>query len=331
MLIGLQMFMLFVNQLDDIGKGSFGIFECIKCVLFEMPYQVYLFFPMASLLGCLTGLGVLANNHELIVIRSAGYSIGKVSAAVLKGAMLVIVLTTFIGETVAPKLVEYAQDLKENAMFESNSLRKNSWIKVENDYIKIGKIISNTKLLDVYQFKIDNQHNLCFARHINNLEFKDGQWIASDVNESNFKDAKIITRQKHQEVWDKNLKPEVFTHAVLEPEEMTLPQLHQFLHSHEKISKTFLNYSVCYWQRLILPFTTAVMMILAIPFIFGPLRSSTMGSNLLTGAAIGFGFYILNRIFGTVIQVFQLPGMVAAISPTLFFAALGLIILRRSR
>ncbi|MCK1890503.1 LptF/LptG family permease, partial [Legionella pneumophila] len=49
-----------------------------------MPYQVYLFFPIASLLGCLVGLGVLANHSELVVMRAAGISIGQITGAVLK-------------------------------------------------------------------------------------------------------------------------------------------------------------------------------------------------------------------------------------------------------
>jgi lipopolysaccharide export system permease protein len=73
------------------------------------------------------------------------------------------------------------------------------------------------------------------------------------------------------------------------------------------------------------------MMILAIPFIFGPLRSSTMGSKLLAGATLGFSFHIINRIFGPVSQVFQLPVEIAAFGPTLLFAILGIYLMKRVR
>lgn len=331
-LIGLQIFMLFVNQLDEIGKGNFGILECMAYVVLQMPYQVYLFLPMASLLGCLIGLGLLANNHELVVMRSAGYSIGRVSLAVLKGTMFFILLVTLIGETISPKLVEYAANMKDKAILsDSFSFQKGSWIRIENDYINIGNIISNTKLENVNQFHFDNKRNLVFARLMRKLEFKDGKWIATDVKESDFNTDSVSTKNSKSKLWEMKLNPEIFTQAVLEPEEMTLTQLHHFLHSHKKIQRTYLNYTICYWQRLILPLTTAVMMILAIPFIFGPLRSSTMGYKLLAGASMGFGFYILNRVFGTMSQVLQWPGLVAAIAPTLFFAVLGLYIMQRSR
>ncbi len=60
------------------------------------------------------------------------------------------------------------------------------------------------------------------------------------------------------------------------------------------------NLQVAFWQRLAQPFTTLVMMMLAIPFIFGPLRSSTMGLRFIAGALMGFGFHMINRLFWTV-------------------------------
>ncbi|WP_040187389.1 LptF/LptG family permease, partial [Legionella pneumophila] len=56
MLVGLQIFILFVNQIDDLGRADYGIVQAGVFVLLQMPYQVYLFFPIASLLGCLVGL-----------------------------------------------------------------------------------------------------------------------------------------------------------------------------------------------------------------------------------------------------------------------------------
>ncbi|MDF1684073.1 MAG: LptF/LptG family permease [Legionellaceae bacterium] len=72
------------------------------------------------------------------------------------------------------------------------------------------------------------------------------------------------------------------------------------------------------------PFSTVVIMTLAIPFVFGPLRSSTMGAKLLTGVTVGFSFHLINRFFCPFSQVFLWPSEMAAILPTLLFAILGL-------
>src|SRR4051794_6091215 len=104
MLAGLEVFILFVNQLNELGKGDYGILQASFFVFLQLPYQVYLFFPMACLLGTLTGLGVLANHRELIVMRAAGMSIGQITLAVFKVALVLILLVTLMGEFLVPKL-----------------------------------------------------------------------------------------------------------------------------------------------------------------------------------------------------------------------------------
>lgn len=43
LLAGLQIFILMVNQLEDLGRGDFGIIQAAIYVCLQMPYQVYLF------------------------------------------------------------------------------------------------------------------------------------------------------------------------------------------------------------------------------------------------------------------------------------------------
>ena len=131
--------------------------------------------------------------------------------------------------------------------------------------------------------------------------------------------------------WDVALSPNSLNVSGNEPDEMTLHELRRYLRAQKMSHQIAFNYQLTYLQRIIQPLTTVVMMILAIPFIFGPLRSSTMGSKLLAGAAVGFGFHIMNKFFGPVSQVFQWPPEIAAFGPTCLFALLGLYLMRRFR
>jgi lipopolysaccharide export system permease protein len=112
---------------------------------------------------------------------------------------------------------------------------------------------------------------------------------------------------------------------------MTLHELNRYLREQSRNQQNASNYKFSFYQRIMQPLTTLVMMILAIPFIFGPLRSSTMGSKLLVGATVGFGFHIMNQFFGPVSTVFQWPPELAAIGPTLIFALIGVYLMRRVR
>ncbi|WP_133126767.1 LPS export ABC transporter permease LptG [Legionella nagasakiensis] len=331
MLAGLQLFILFVNQLDDLGKAHYDIIQAAFFVLLQMPYQVYLFFPMASLLGSLIGLGIMANHRELVVMRAAGMSIGQVTAAVLKASLVIIVIVTITGETIIPRLASLANDKKLQAMSDGQALRtaKGMWLRNQNDFITIGEVLPNFVLRQVYQFHFDETHHLRLARKIEQLNFNHGTWYASGVSESMIEGRQIQTKQHDKMLWDVSLRPNILRVGSNEPDEMTLWELRQYLRIQKMNHQTALNYQLAYWQRLLQPLTTMVMMVLAIPFIFGPLRSSTMGSKLLAGATAGFGFHMINRIFGPVSQVFQWPVEIAAFGPTFLFMMLGLYLMRR--
>lgn len=333
MLAGLQVFILFVNQLDDLGRADFGIVQAAIYVLLQTPYQVYLFFPMASLLGSLIGLGIMANNRELIVMRAAGMSIGQITAAVLKAALVLILLVTAIGETIVPRLAYYANDVKMQAINAGQTLRTahGVWLRYQNDFISIETVAQNDVLENVYQFRFDENHKMSLTRKIERISFKNGVWLAENVAETRFSENQIHSQIIPQMNWDVAVRPSVLRVTSSEPDEMTLHELRQYLRAQKNSHQTALNYQLAFWQRVVQPLTTAVMMVLAIPFIFGPLRSSTMGSKLLAGATVGFGFHIMNRFFGPISQVFQWPPIFAALGPTILFAFIGLYLMRRVR
>jgi lipopolysaccharide export system permease protein len=333
MLAGLQIFILFVNQLGELGKGDYEITQAAWYVMSQLPYQVYLFFPMASLLGCLIGLGGMANHRELVVMRASGMSIWQVTLAVLKAAFVLIVIVTLLGETLIPQLARIANDHKMLALTKGQTLRtsKGLWLRYQNDFITIGTVETSSSLLQVFQFRFDASHHLILARRMQHVYFTNGAWKAVGVYETTFQNNMTKARKLTVMNWGVPFKPKLFGMGDTEPDEMTLHELRQFIRAQKATNQFALNYRLDYWQRIFQPLTTLVMMMLAIPFIFGPLRASTMGSKLLVGVMVGFGFYILNRFFGPLSLVLQWPPLVAAIGPTCIFALLGGYLIRRAR
>jgi lipopolysaccharide export system permease protein len=332
-LSGLQIFILFVNQLDDLGKANFGFIQAASFVLLQLPYQVYLFFPMASLLGCLIGLGVMANHRELVVMRAAGMSIAQVTIAVLKAAAIVILIVTVLSETLIPQLSKIGNDQKTQAISSGQTYRGSHsvWVRFHNDFISIGSVLPNNTLENIYQFHFTPNHQLLFARYMQKVVYNANGWVASDVSETQLQGDKTVANYQKSMLWEVMLNPDVLNMNGKESEEMTIIELKKFLKEQKKNHQLYFSYQLSYWQRIVQPFTTVVMMILAIPFIFGPLRSSSMGSKLLAGALVGFSFHIINRFFGPISQVFQWPAEIAAIVPTVLFAVIGIILMRKAR
>lgn len=331
LLIGLQIFMLFVNELDDLGRANFGIVQVAIYVLLQVPYQVYLFFPMASLLGCLIGLGQLATNSELIVVRASGMSIAQIIIAVLKAVLVLILLVTILGETLVPKMAYYANERKALALSAGQALRTEQgvWLRQGNDFISIGDVRNKTELHNIFQYSFNEQHQLNVARHIDKANYHNGQWLAYGIAQTKFLNNKTQALKQQRMIWSVAINPAILHLADNEPDEMNLLELYRYINAQKKSHQNSVNFELAFWQRLLQPYTTCVMMFLAIPFIFGPLRSSSMGQRLLVGALFGFSFHILNRIVGTISQVYQVSPLVGAFVPSLLFTLIAFLLMRR--
>ncbi|WP_411907487.1 LptF/LptG family permease, partial [Salmonella enterica] len=57
------------------------------------------------------------------------------------------------------------------------------------------------------------------------------------------------------------------------------------------------RYQLNMWSKIFQPLSGAVMMLMALSFIFGPLRSVPMGVRGVTGISFGFVFYGLDPLF----------------------------------
>ena len=88
-LLGLYTFMDFISELEDIGKGQYQLTDVFSYLALSMPKRFYELLPVAALLGSVLGLGSLASQSELVVMRAAGISIQKISKATIITALLI--------------------------------------------------------------------------------------------------------------------------------------------------------------------------------------------------------------------------------------------------
>ena len=69
--------------------------------------------------------------------------------------------------------------------------------------------------------------------------------------------------------------------------------------------------------------------LMALSFIFGPLRSVAMGVRVVTGISFGFIFYVLDQIFGPLTLVYGIPPIIGALLPSASFFLISLWLMMR--
>jgi lipopolysaccharide export system permease protein len=115
----------------------------------------------------------------------------------------------------------------------------------------------------------------------------------------------------------------------VKPEELSLSGLYDYVTYLKASEQDASRYELALWRKVTQPFSIAVMMLMALSFIFGPLRSVTMGARILSGVVAGFTFYISSEFFGPLSLVYSIPPVFGAVMPSIVFLTVALALLRR--
>jgi lipopolysaccharide export system permease protein len=331
LLLGLEAFIAFTREFPDVGTGYYGLPQVFAYVPMILPLQVYRLFPMAGLLGSMMGLGVLASHSELIVMRTFGLSIANIAKVTIKIAAVLVLFMFIFGEFFAPLLQYKADVYKNDAMGEGQTLvtQRGVWVRSGDNFLHIDKVLSKGKIEGATRYAFTGDNKLALTSFAKSGEYVNGAWVFHDVAQTNFQDNTVTTEQFATQQWGMTLTPKLLGITAIDPDQKSLPQLYMYIKFLKQGGLNYSNYAFIFWQRIFQPLATLVMIILAVPFVFGPLRSVTMGLRMVIGIVLGFCFYILNQFVGPISIVYQIPPVIAAFSPTFLFALIGVFLVRR--
>lgn len=332
-LLGVESFVQFIGELGDIGQKSYGIIQALIFVPMTLPSDLYQLFPMAGLLGSLLGLGRLASSNQLLVMRAAGVSKGKITWAVVRAAFVMMVFVTLIGEFIAPPLYTKANNIKEVALGNrvGYAQLKNVWLRQGDRFIHIEHVIDPHRITGLTQYQFNKGHRLTEVIWATQAKLKnDGTWRLDHPRITVVGTKHINTHQQRQIALRLNFDPKLVEMSRQQPNETSVVKLFNNIRYRQQYGLNSDEYSFVFWQRIIQPLTTLVMICLGVPFIFGSLRNVTMGFRITMGILIGFGFYMLNQLFGPISLVYQFPPWLAAILPTVIFAIAGWSLMRKA-
>ena len=331
-LLGLFVFVSVLDQLGNLGKGNYNLGEAIAFVGFTIPRMIYEIFPMAALLGTMIGLSMLANDSELIVMRASGVSMIQISMAALKMGAIFVLAAICIGELLAPYSETKAQRLKAEAMQQDIKQHTNFglWMRDTATYVNIGEVLPDLTLLAIKVFEFDPNNRLRTMVSADEGYFQDGSWVLRNVKQTVVNlEGQTKTLEAGLAAWESRVTPQILSVFLIKPDQLSFWQLNRYINHLKQNQQKTDAYELAFWNKLMLPISTAVMVILAIPFVFVSIRSGTMGRNLFIGIMLGLGFYVANKGFGYVVLASGLSPLFGATLPIVAFLTLAIVMMRR--
>lgn len=330
---------LLFTGLEQIGEtdAQYRTRDALIYVLHIFPRHIYEMLPLTALIGALAGLGALASSNELVAFQAAGVPRVRIVAAVMKPAVLVMALGFVLGEYVAPPLEVRGEVHKALATGSEVALsRYGHWERDGNAFLHFNAIEPEGILHGVSIFNFDEQQRMVRRVSAERAVYHsdDGGWQLEQGTETLFDYSAAVVASSHtpfeQQALRLDLTPELLQVLLVDPDKMSVSDLYRYAQRFERQGQDADDYYLSFWKKVLQPLTTAVLVLLAISFIFGPLREATMGSRVFTAICFGLGFTIVQRLLHSVSLVYQFEPLVAVLLPILLCALLGLALLRRA-
>lgn len=320
-----------IDELGSVGKGDYQVIDALQYVMWRLVAIGHQILPIAALMGTIIGLGALAANSELTAIRAVGFSLRNIVSTVLAVGVMLMLLSAVLGESVVPRTEQEASRIRAVAMSQDIAIGADNqlWARDGSAYVKVESVDTPGHLSRLTIYQLNAEHQVVRMIWAAQAVYRNGVWLLRNGHETVFGAERLQNHSFAEQRWQGRLTPDILGVFNLQPEQLSVVGLYAYSRYLSQNGLDSFRYEQAFWKKVISPLVTIVMVLLAVPFVFGPLRSVSIGQRILVGLLVGLGFHLLNQMSGYLGVVFRFDPMLTATAPTLLFTGLMLVLMRR--
>jgi lipopolysaccharide export system permease protein len=323
----------FIAELDDT-QGDYQTPQVIMYSLLRLPQLAFEMIPIAVLIGSLLALGGLASNSEIIVMRSAGLSIGRLSGMVGVAGLTLLVLTGLLGEFIGPPLDYFARNMRMEARFgqADDQLGQEAWVRDGEVFLHFERVSTDFDFGSIYLFRFNDSNELSSIARAENSGIDDNDnWILQNFSETRFADDGVQVAESSVAIESFNIDAEVLGISLVKPQSLSGRGLMSYIGYLKRNNLDADRYETELWYRISRTVTVVIMPLLALAFVFGSLRTGGAGARLMIGVVIGLAYYLASEMLANSGQVFNFNPAVIAWLPSGVLLLVTLFALNRVR
>lgn len=322
------------DNISTFIDEKFGFALTVKYYATQVPEVFIILLPVALLLALLFALGRMSRSNEIVSMLTAGVSIPRVLTPLIAIGILTVAASFALNYSLAP----HAEMAKKNFVAAARA----------HQYSIQGQIFRNRTDLRTWFIQsfrpghnlFNNVQVLQQDAHDNIVENylaphatyhpEDKTWELDQVKVVKYDAAGNITDEKFYdslkiEHWSET--PFRLGSANVRAEYLSLPELREYLHFNSDFPATLLAPFRTHLQyRIALPWTCLVVVCIAAPLGIGYSRRGVLAS-VASAVVLVFSMNFLTHLFLALGEGYRISPIVAAWTPNLIFAFIGLYLL----
>jgi lipopolysaccharide export system permease protein len=324
----LAMFAFFdlLQELENVGKGSYGVGKILLFVLLSAPGHIYQTVPLAVLIGTIYALGQFSRNSELIIMRVSGLSILNIGLCLLRIGIVCALITFIVGEMITPITEKTAKRMRVKAIDSviAQDFRSGLWVKDGNNFVNVEQVLPDAQLNNIHIYAFDDRFQMKAITQAKTGTFNGETWDLTELTQTNFSATSVKSSYLAKSQWKSLIRPELMNILLVVPEKMSAWNLYSYISHLSKNKQKTARYEIALWAKLIYPMASLVMIMLALPFGFLQQRSGGVANKLVAGVLLGIVYHVLNKLSLHLGLLNDWSAFSSAVMPTFLFLLTGI-------
>lgn len=294
-------------------------------VLLRLPVMVERIVPLAVLIGSLATLWALAQNNEVVAMRSAGLTPYQLLGALLPAAVAVAVFHLILSDQIAPRAERAFLSwwTATTPAAERQDDGKPLWFRVGESVVTAQRMEDEgQRLLDVRIYTRDPMGRVVERLTADEAAYMDPGWVLRGATRVDLRGEAQVERIAELD-WPVRLHPANVVELTRPIESIPLMRLRSILRGDWAGKQSPTYYETRLHETYSGPLASLVMLLLAAPVAHGMRRRGGAQGSLALGVIIGLLFLLTDGLMAALGQAGVMPPALAAWAPTLFFAAVG--------
>lgn len=333
----LQMVFAYLSELENLSD-TYTFINALQFILYRSPYFLVQFIPTGALLGAVIGLGLLAGNSELVVMRAGGVSIYRIIGWTMIPAFLFVLVSLGVNQFILPTTNQKASAIAGHSTDTKLISVQGYWTVNQHDdgmditYISYADNLG--KLGQTKRYHLDNHANLTHALTAQTGEYQhqtqDGYtWQMNDISQINIDDKGVVRKHQDKSQFALPIAPTDVHLLTTDADDLSLSDLYAHKRLMDAQGTRSLHHELAFWQKLFSPFAVLSLVLVASSFVFGSLRSQGLGIRVVMALLTGLLFSYLTDLSGFVALASGISPLLMALLPIVMSALFGVWFLQK--
>lgn len=324
----------FLEKIGDFMGKSIGLKTTLVFFAAQLPKIMVLMAPVATLVGVLITIAIMARASEIVAFKASGISLYRLSTPIVISSLAISVMVFVLSDQVAPRTTALANSIWQGQV---KDRLKTSTV-VHDVWLKNVRLVQHFKTYDEANSSVEQvtliftDDEMYLARRIEAArgKFTDGRLILEEAVEKVYSQPGQIKGRTFQLHHHQNLvledwsaPPPGFGRADENSDELSVAQLWRTIDRLRAEGFNPLKQKVDLHFKFSFALLSFIMVVVGLPIGFWKEKGGSVALGLATGLVLSFIYLITMELAKSLGYAGLLPPIVAAWMPNMLFLLLG--------